>query len=209
MNQFSNQVLALAGVFQSALMVDQLARQGNLERPRLAQSIRTVLNLNPSSVEAVYGGIAGVETGLEGLKEVLAKRGKGMSPDVLRYAMGILHAQRKLLARDDLMEALSQHLTRAVDQCAYFDDPLHESVIAAVANSYQQSVSKLDFRIRVMGNPAYLQNPSIAEQVRTALLFGIRSAHLWHQLGGRRWHIVVKRSKLHDTAEQLLTRIHA
>ena len=52
MNQFSNQVLALAGVFQSALMVDQLARQGNLERPRLAQSIRTVLNLNPSSVVA-------------------------------------------------------------------------------------------------------------------------------------------------------------
>lgn len=207
MNQFSNQVMALAGVFQSALMVEQLARQGSLERPRLEQSIRTVLNLNPSSVEAVYGGIAGVKTGLEGLKEVLAKRGKGMSPDVLRYAMGILHAQKKLTARDDLMESLSQHLTRAVDQCAYFDDPLHESVIAAVANSYQQSVSKLDFRIRVMGNPSYLQNPNVAEQVRAALLFGIRSAHLWHQLGGRRWHIVVKRSKLHDTAEQLLARI--
>ncbi len=207
MSHFSNQVLALAGVFQSALMVEQLARQGSLERERLEQTIRTVLNLNPSSVEDVYGGATGVQTGLAGLKEVLAKRGKGMSPDVLRYAMGILHAQRKLAARDDLMEALSQHLTRAVDQCRYFDDPLHESVVAAVANSYQQSVSKLDFRIRVMGNPSYLQNPNIAEQVRAALLFGIRSAHLWHQLGGRRWHIVVKRSKLHDTAEQLLTRI--
>lgn len=207
MSHFSNQVLALAGVFQSALMVEQLARQGSLERERLEQTIRTVLNLNPSSVEDVYGGATGVQTGLAGLKEVLAKRGKGMSPDVLRYAMGILHAQRKLAARDDLMEALSQHLTRAVDQCRYFDDPLHESVVAAVANSYQQSVSKLDFRIRVMGNPSYLQNPNIAEQVRAALLFGIRSAHLWHQLGGRRWHIVVKRSKLHDTAEQLLARI--
>lgn len=207
MSHFSNQVLALAGVFQSALMVEQLARQGSLERERLEQTIRTVLNLNPSSVEDVYGGATGVQTGLVGLKEVLAKRGKGMSPDVLRYAMGILHAQRKLSARDDLMEALSQHLTRAVDQCRYFDDPLHESVVAAVANSYQQSVSKLDFRIRVMGNPSYLQNPNIAEQVRAALLFGIRSAHLWHQLGGRRWHIVVKRSKLHDTAEQLLARI--
>lgn len=207
MSHFSNQVLALAGVFQSALMVEQLARQGSLERARLEQTIRTILNLNPSSVEDVYGGATGVQTGLVGLKEVLAKRGKGMSPDVLRYAMGILHAQRKLMSRDDLMEALSQHLTRAVDQCRYFDDPLHESVVAAVANSYQQSVSKLDFRIRVMGNPSYLQNQNIAEQVRTALLFGIRSAHLWHQLGGRRWHIVVKRSKLHDTAEQLLARI--
>ncbi len=207
MSHFSNQVLALAGVFQSALMVEQLARQGSLERERLEQTIRTVLNLNPSSVEDVYGGASGVKTGLTGLKEVLAKRGKGMSPDVLRYAMGILHAQRKLAARDDLMEALSQHLTRAVEQCRYFDDPLHESVVAAVANSYQQSVSKLDFRIRVMGNPSYLQNPNIAEQVRAALLFGIRSAHLWHQLGGRRWHIVVKRSKLHDTAEQLIARI--
>ncbi|WP_037337612.1 high frequency lysogenization protein HflD [Saccharospirillum impatiens] len=204
MNHFNNQVLALAGVFQSALMVEQLARQGSLERPRLEQCIRTILNLNPNSVEEIYGGASGVQSGLVGLKEVLAKRGKGMSPDVLRYAMGLLHAQRKLMARDDLMETLSQHLTRAVEQCRYFDDPLHESVIAAVANSYQQSVSKLDFRIRVMGNPSYLQNPNIAEQVRTVLLFGIRSAHLWHQQGGRRWHIVVKRSKLHDTAEHLL-----
>jgi high frequency lysogenization protein len=205
MSHFNNQVLALAGVFQSALMVEQLARQGNLERPQLEQCIRTVLNLNPNSVEEIYNGAEGVETGLKGLREVLAKRGKGMSPDVLRYAMGLLHAEKKLAARQDLMDALGQHLTRAVDQCRYFDDPLHESVVAAVANSYQESVSKLDFRIRVMGNPTYLQNPKTAEQVRAALLFGIRSAHLWQQQGGRRWHIVVKRSKIHNAAEQLLS----
>jgi len=206
MSHFNNQVMALAGVFQSALMVEQLARHGSLERPQLEQCVRTVLNLNPQSVEDIYGGIVGIRQGLEGLREVLAKRGKGMSPDVLRYAMGLLHAQKKLTVRPELMDALGQHLTRAGDQCRYFDDPLHESVVAAVANSYQQSVSKLDFRIRVMGNPTYLQNPKTAEQVRAALLFGIRSAHLWHQQGGRRWHIVVKRSKIHDVAGQLLNK---
>lgn len=205
MSQFNHQVMALAGVFQAAILVEQLARQGRINSEELAQCIRSVLNLNPGSVEEIYAGTSGVETGLKGLRDVLAKRGKGTSPEVLRYAMGILHAQRKLSGHRELMDALSRSLKRAAEQYRYFDDPLHESVIGAVANCYQESVSKLDFRIRVMGNPTYLQNPRTADQVRALLLFGIRSAHLWRQQGGRRWQILVHRSRIYNTADALLT----
>ncbi len=205
MNHFNNQVKALAGVFQAALLVDRLARQGSIDQDDLARCIRSVLNLNPASVDDIYEGSSGIQTGLTALRDVLSKRGKGVSPEVLRYAMGILHAQRKLYARNDLMEKLGQTLNRAVDQYKYFDDPNHESVVGAVANCYQESVSRLNFRIRVTGNPTYLQNPRVADQVRALLLFGIRSAHLWHQQGGRRWQILFMRNRIHRTAQQLLS----
>lgn len=206
MSRFDHQVMALAGVFQAAILVEQLARQGRAESDELALCIRSVLNLNPASVEDVYEGVGGVHTGLQGLRDVLSRRGGGISAEVMRYAMGILHAQRKLAARDDLMDALGKSLERAVEQYRYFGDPLHESVFGAAAHCYQQSVSKLNFRIRVMGNPTYLQNPHTANQVRAVLLFGIRSAHLWQQQGGRRWHILLRRGKLYDSAQQLLMR---
>lgn len=207
MNHFNQQVMALAGVFQAAILVEQLARNGSIDSDSLSLCIRSVLNLNPDSVEEIYSGVSGVETGLKGLRDVLAKRGKGTSPEVLRYAMGLLHAQRKLAARSDLMETLSRTLRRAADQHKYFDDPLHESVVGAVANCYQESVSKLNYRIRVMGNPSYLQNPRTADQVRAVLLFGIRSAHLWHQQGGRRWQILFQRNRIHNSADELLARV--
>lgn len=206
MSQTEHQVMALAGVFQAAILVEQLARQGQLDRDDMARCIRSVLNLNPASVEAIYEGVSGIHPGLQGLQDVLSRRGVGISTEVMRYAMGILHAQRKLARRSDLMEVLGKSLERAVEQYQYFDDPLHDSVIGAAAHCYQQSVSKLSFRIRVMGDPSYLQNPRIADQIRALLLFGIRSAHLWHQQGGRRWHILFKRNALYRDAQQLLTR---
>ncbi|MFG1496538.1 high frequency lysogenization protein HflD [Saccharospirillum sp. HFRX-1] len=206
MSQTEHQVMALAGVFQASILVEQLARKGQIDRDELARSIRSVLNLNPASVEDIYEGVSGIRIGLQGVRDVLSRRGAGISTEVMRYAMGILHAQRKLSRRDDLMNSLGKSLERAVEQFHYFDDPLHDSVIGAAAHCYQESVSKLSFRIRVMGNPSYLQNPRTADQVRALLLFGIRSAHLWHQQGGRRWHILFKRNALYRNAQQLLMR---
>jgi len=206
MSQTEPQVMALAGVFQAAILVEQLARKGQIDRDELARCIRSVLNLNPASVEDIYGGVSGIRIGLQGVRDVLSRRGAGISTEVMRYAMGILHAQRKLSRRDDLMDTLGKSLERAVEQFQYFDDPMHDSVIGAAAHCYQESVSKLNFRIRVMGNPTYLQNPRTADQVRALLLFGIRSAHLWQQQGGRRWHILFKRNALHRNAQQLLMR---
>ena len=44
----------------------------------------------------------------------------------------------------------------------------------------------------------------IVDQVRTALLGGVRAAVLWDQVGGRRRHLVVKRRQYVWAAEELL-----
>jgi high frequency lysogenization protein len=199
-----NQTLALAGVFQAASLVDQLAKSGNLETDLLENSIRSILNLDPSSFEDVFNGRESIEFGLTALSKALAKNGNGVSREVLQYAMAIIAVQNKVEKRPDLMEKLSKGLDRAVSQREYFNEYLHESVISSIAQCYQDSVSQLSFRIRVTGNPAHLQNPKVAEKVRALLLFGVRCTILWRQSGGRRWHLMINRQKIKHTANELL-----
>ncbi len=203
-SNISKQTLALAGIFQAASLVDQLAKTGNVDGYALENMIQTILNLNPSSFEDVFNGKDNVRFGLQKLSEALARSGRGVSREVLQYAMSIIAVQAKLEKRQDLLDTLAKGLDRAVDQQAYFNDFLHESVISATANCYQNSVSKLNFRIRVTGNPAHLQNPNIAEKVRTILLYGVRCAMLWRNSGGRRWHFMAMRNKLQNEAQALL-----
>ena len=72
---------------------------------------------------------------------------------------------------------------------------------------YQQTISQLGKRIQVVGNPNVLQQPATAARIRTLLLAAVRFAWLWDQLGGRRWHFVVRRRgmlvALQDLKEQL------
>ena len=201
------QVHSLAGIFQAATLVDGLAKTGEVDTQALQTAVETILNLNPSSYADLFKSSEHFEPGLKTLKDALARHGKGVSREVLQYAMAIIAVQGKLSKQPELMDTLSKELDRAVDQHQYFDDFLHESVLAATARCYENSVSKLNFRIRVTGNPAYLQNPKIAEKVRTLLLFGIRCALLWRQAGGRRWQFMLQRQKIQNQAQQLLTDI--
>lgn len=202
MNALDKQTLALAGVFQSAALVDKLAKTGQLDAIYLENSLRTILNLNPESFEDVFESKQHLAFGLKSLNDALARNGRGVSREVLQYAMAIIAVQGKLSKRRDLMDSLGKELDRAVEQQQYFGDFLHDSVIAAAARCYQNSVSKLNFRIRVTGNPTYLQDPKTAEKVRTLLLYGVRCALLWRQNGGRRWDFMVNRQKLKNNAQK-------
>jgi high frequency lysogenization protein len=198
-----NQALALCGVFQAAHLVDQLAKDGRIDSEKLEHAVQTILNLNPSSYEELFADYAQFATGAETLLKALSKNGRGVNKEVLQYAMSIITVQGKLTKRRDLMEELSHGLDRAVDQHAYFNDYLHTAIIGSTATCYQSSVSKLNFRIRVTGNPTHLQNPKIADQVRTLLLYGVRCAMLWRHAGGRRWHFLTSRTRLYRAAEGL------
>lgn len=198
------QTLALAGVFQSAALVDKLAKTGQIDSEALESSLKTILNLNPTSFEDVFGERDNIEFGLKHLNDALARNGRGVSREILQYAMAIIAVQSKLSKQPELMDTLSRELDRAVEQHNYFNDYLHESVIAAAARCYQNSISKLNFRIRVTGNPVHLQDAKVAEKVRTLLLYGVRCALLWRQSGGRRWDFMINRQKLKSAAQAML-----
>lgn len=202
------QTMALAGVFQAAALVDALARTGEIDNAKLASMMATVLNLQPTSFADIFADAKQLAPGLQALRQNLGAGGsREVNKQLLHYAVALIAVEGKLAKRRDLLDQLAAELKRAVEQQRYFDDFCHASVVAAIARCYQNSVSKLDFRIRVVGNPTYLQQATIAEKVRSVLLYGVRCALLWRQQGGRRWHLMLQRNKLRDRAAQILEQL--
>ncbi|MBB3183135.1 high frequency lysogenization protein [Halomonas fontilapidosi] len=197
----ARQALALAGVFQAASLVDELARTGQVDERAWETLIRATLDTNPESFEAIYGGHPNnLRRGLEVLESVVGRQ--QANPVVLRYGFSLLMLMNKLRGNGAMLDDLGTRLTRIQGQAEHFGET-HENVIASLGEAYQETLSTLKTRIVVQGDPSLLQSRMMPERVRAILLAGIRFALLWHQQGGRRWKLVFQRGALKKTLDQL------
>lgn len=194
--------LALAGVVQAAILVEQVAKTGQVQQDAYKCSIESLFDLNPSSTAAVYGGSAQhLRIGLEALRDMLA--GQHKHQEAMRYALGALHLQRKLAGRKDMLNIIASRIAQATSQAEHFSST-HDNVIGNLGQVYSETISTFRFRIQVMGDYNYLQQTRIASQIRALLLASIRSAMLWRQLGGNRWQLLLQRKALASHVDQLL-----
>ncbi|MBB3191531.1 high frequency lysogenization protein HflD [Halomonas cerina] len=195
------QVLALAGVFQAASLVDDLARNGQVDPRAWDTLIHATLDTSPESFEAIYGGHPNnLRRGLDVLDAVLGRR--QANPVVMRYGFTLLMLMNKLRNDTAMMDALGRDLARIQGQAEHFGET-HENVIASLGEAYQKTISTFKARIVVQGDPSLLQSRMMPERVRAILLAGIRFALLWHQQGGRRWKLVFQRGALKKALDTL------
>ncbi|SEM49859.1 high frequency lysogenization protein HflD [Halomonas caseinilytica] len=195
------QALALAGVFQAASLVDELARTGQVDQRAWDTLIHATLDTNPKDFESIYGGHPNnLRQGLDTLEGVLGRR--QANPVVMRYGFSLLMLMSKLRGNNAMMDDLGQRLTRAQAQAEHFGET-HENIIASLGEAYQQTLSTLKTRIVVQGDPSLLQSRMMPERVRACLLAGVRFALLWHQQGGRRWKLIFQRSALKKALDTL------
>ncbi|ANI28861.1 lysogenization regulator [Yersinia entomophaga] len=196
--------LALAGICQSARLVQQLAHEGQCDNEALHTSLNSVLLTNPDSTLAVYGGDEKFLTmGLETLQVVLNANRQGPSAELTRYALSLMVLERKLNAHQSAMSTLGERISQLDRQLAHFDLE-SETMMSALAAIYVDVISPLGPRIQVTGNPAMLQSTLIQAKVRAALLAGIRSAVLWQQVGGSRLQLMFSRNRLFKQAQSIL-----
>ena len=73
----------------------------------------------------------------------------------------------------------------------------------ALADLYQETISTLGKRIQVSGNPEILQQPGVADSIRTLLLAGVRFGWLWQQMGGSRWQLILNRKQVLTALQSL------
>jgi high frequency lysogenization protein len=200
--------IALAGLLQAAGLVEQLAKTGYVPSDAYRTSIESLFELNPDTTLGVYGNnIANLHTGLTLLRDILQQgNGQQRHADALRYSLGVLHLQKKLNSRKDMLGVVGSRLSSAAQQAEHFSST-HDNVIANLGDLYSETISTFRFRIQVSGDYNYLQQQRIAHQVRALLLSAIRSATLWRQLGGTRWDLLFHRKKIADCVEQLLRQI--
>ncbi len=194
--------LALAGVIQATLLVEQVAKTGYVQQDAYKCNIESLFDLNPKDTLAVYGGNAqNLRLGLEALRDMLA--GKHKHQDAMRYALGALHLQKKLAGRKDMLNTIANRIEQAANQAEHFSST-HENVVGNLGQIYSETISTFRFRIQVMGDHTYLQQARIASQIRALLLSAIRSAMLWRQVGGNRWQLLLQRKALAEQVDNLL-----
>jgi len=198
----TDRCLALAGIFQAARLTAQLARRGMTDAPALSASLHSLFALNPAGVADVFGGRDGVDFGLRALIEQLDNP-KQRDNELSRYAIGIIQLAVRLAKDPERQAALGRDIGDLDDRRKAFDMQDNQ-LYAPLADIYQRHISTLSPRIMVKGEPLHLQNPDTAARIRTALLAGVRAAHLWQQCGGSRWHLVFKRVLQVNTARRLL-----
>ncbi|HHJ15537.1 MAG TPA: lysogenization regulator HflD [Gammaproteobacteria bacterium] len=202
----SDRTLAFAGILQALRLVQNSANGKPCDVDALQTTLNSILLIDADSVEAVYGGAGGVATGLRLIQTQLVGGAPKPDTELSRYLVTLLHLERKLSKRSDLMDALGEGIRRAQTQSEHFAVS-HPNLLANFADTYSCTISTLKPRILVKGDPARLTDTAVANQIRALLLAAMRSAVLWRQCGGTRLGLVLGRRKLVESAGRLLAHI--
>lgn len=195
-------VLALAGVFQALSLVRELAREGDCDSDALEASLASVFKLESDSAAEVFGGNHGVRRGLRVLVEQVESRDRDLP--LFHMLINVLKLERSLHRSPAINRRLGEGLQGMQRQLQHFP-VTHPTIIARLADLYCSNLSGLKPRITVVGNPLYLQQPAKAQRVRALLLAAIRAAVMWHQLGGRRRHLLFRPRRELMIARGMLT----
>jgi high frequency lysogenization protein len=196
------QAIALAGVAQAARLVDQISKTGTYPLEFLEASIHSLFAFDAENPAAIFGGLAGVKLGLNNLSSLLASRQAEENRDLVRYVFSMLYLERKFAADPDMMSVVRARLEHASFRAEHFANHVND-VCHSVSGIYQDTLSKLKFRIKVTGSAQHLQDQKNADIIRALLLAGLRSAFMWRQLGGRRWKLLVQRRRLLQASQNL------
>lgn len=203
MSRREDRALALAGVFQAAKLVHEVAWQGVADEAPIAATLGSLFRFDAPDTAGVYGGVTGATAGLRTLIEQLSGQAPPPEAAVMRYTLGLLHLERRADASGTVWEPLRTGLLAAQRQQEAFGIA-HENTIAALAALYGDLISPAGPRILVEGESNNLRDTRKAALIRALLLGGIRSAVLWQQLGATRWSLLFSRRRLIDDAEAWL-----
>ncbi|MCK9637852.1 MAG: high frequency lysogenization protein HflD [Methylobacter tundripaludum] len=205
LNTITNQTIALAGIAQTAALVQQLATTGAADTKALEASIGSLFVSDEHGVANVYGGLPGLKLGIERLNDQMSGL-KIANPEQARYAASLVFLENQLSKQPAMLKTIFAGIERAQSQSEHFG-LLHENVLANLGNIYHTTISTMQPRIMVNGEQEYLSRPDVVNKVRACLLAGIRSAILWKHCGGARWKFLFYRKKIQAELQILLKQL--
>ena len=198
-------LLALAGIFQSATLVDQIAKQGIADSKDIETSIYSIFQTDPESIESVFHDQSHLKTGLKSLVKQMTENDKSRI-DITRYTLQLMYLAGKLTRKKDNLQKLADGIDVAKARSENFG-LTHINILGQLADLYVENISQLGNRIMVNGEPVHLNNPDNVSKIRSILLAGVRAAWLWIQCGGKRRHMIFSRKKIYQQAEAMLKEI--
>lgn len=206
MTVIENQTLALAGIFQSAALIEQLAYKGELNQAAYDCSFDSLFTFDAPTAIDVFGDLAGLSRGLRAAALYLGGENRQSAKNVIYYVLSMLKISLRLKRDQNMANAIQTGLQTIATQTSDFELS-RSTVVSKIDGLYQDTVSTINPRVMVRGEQNHLRNPDNAGKIRVLLLAGIRAAVLWHQLGGSKWKLMISRKKYVRSANQILMRI--
>jgi high frequency lysogenization protein len=197
-----DRLIALGGIYQAARCVHQAARRGYVDEGEMTPCIYSLFQKDAASVPDVYGAPGAVAAGVRELAGQLTG-GPDRQLELTRYVISLLKLERILELRKAMVEMIAEGIEEIRPMLA--NTPLMDpDLLRRLADIYARTVSQLQPRIMVSGEPMHLKDQENQHRIRALLLAGIRSAWLWRQVGGSRWRILFGRTRILESAREYL-----
>jgi high frequency lysogenization protein len=199
----SNQVLALAGLYQACYQVKSLAWKGQCESDALDTAIGSVFKIDANNIQEIYGGGNKLNDGLRIVAAQFDPNAIDTDIELTRYAFNLFAIEKKLRKRSGLLPQLGHAIDQANTQLSHYGTN-HPNTWSALAEIYQNTISTLTPRIMISGERLHLNNNTNVAKIRSLLLAAVRSAVLWRQCGGSRFNFLFNRRNYFHEANNLL-----
>ena len=190
-----NQTIALAGLYQSLALAQQVAWYGDDTHSCLIPTIKSILKIDTENFIDAYGSTNNLSLGFRSLKETLEKRREQRVIERTHYAINLMYLENKLQTNTRTMSSLGGEIERIKMQLGTIEDSL-EQYTQEFSRLYREYISPLGPKIIIQGNPAYLKVEQHASLIRTLLLAGIRAIVLWRQAQGKRLSLLLGRNSI-------------
>jgi len=203
--EISQRAAALAALTQAVYLVDRIARKGIVD----AEDCTVLLNSLFCETHAgqpvtdLYGGANQLHTGIRICTRLLQGGDLQQAKSLMVYSGGLMTLERRLGKDTATRQKLASGMQRISAQHQYFGDAMHRNVVAAVADLYGQTISKMKPRIIVRGKSEFLSQSANTQRVRALLMAGLRAAHFWHQHGGGHISLLLRRKAIIRELEAL------
>ena len=204
MNQLESQTLALAGMFQAAVLIEELAQQGQCQGTAYDCSLDSLFTFDVATPRDVFGDIYCLRRGFEAIGAYLGGQSRDDGRNIAYYVLSMLKLGNRVLRDDTLGQALQQGLQNIERDVDEFDMP-RASMNSKIDGLYQREISQLTPQVMVRGEERHLRDTDIAARIRTLLLAGIRAAVLWRQLGGSKWRLFIGRKRYLAASRKFLS----
>jgi len=205
MTALHDQTLALASMFQSAAMINQLAHGQRINQAAFDCSLDSLFTLNASSIEQIFGHGEGLMLGLKMLKAYFS--GEEQKPDrlITYYVLSMIKLEGRLKKNESLVESIQSGFEQ-IEKHSDTYEMSQSGKVHKIDGLYQKTISQLKPRIIVQGDQSYLSNSDNTSRIRALLFAGIRAAVLWHQRGGSRLKLIFFRKKYVEQSADILQR---
>lgn len=195
-------VIALAGLFQALALVRAIAQRGGCDAAIARHSLASVLRIDADSPADVYAGVGNLRLGLEVLISQL-DQGNRRDLALTRMAVQVMRLERTLMRHHKTLSMLRA----GIDGMRALIPQVEAGSVdpsGRMAELYANTLSHLQPRIMVEGNPAFLQQSTQVDRIRALLMAAVRAAVLWRQLGGNQWSLIFRRRQYAMLARGLL-----